>query len=207
LQVFNQIETMSLQNEPRLASPGAGLLLPELLIVRMLFALRRWSGSRESFTERFHQERAAIRRLLDRCDEQLLFQRVLIKRPPGLEDSSRDWSVMMTLDHLRIVNVACARIFGSLGNGVVPVGKVSIAEVKPDPEVGVSVIAEYETSCSALLDAAAKLSNLRTKVRYSHPWFGPMDAYAWYALAGVHLGIHRVQIERILEDLKFPNAS
>lgn len=197
---------MSLQTEPQLAAPGAGLPLPELFIGRMLFTLRYRTGSRESFTERFLQERAAIRRLLDACDEKFLKERILIKRPPGLEDSSRYWSVLMTLDHLRIVHHEFSRIFGALGNGVIPEGKASTAAVKPDPVVTEAVIAEYETSCDLLLKAAAAVPNLRSQVRFAHPWFGPMDAFAWYALAGGHMGIHRVQIERILNGLKTPAA-
>jgi hypothetical protein len=35
--------------ETRLAPPGAGLPLGELLLARTLFALRRWTSSRRSF--------------------------------------------------------------------------------------------------------------------------------------------------------------
>jgi len=34
-----------------------------------------------------------------------------------------------------------------------------------------------------------------------HPWFGPLDAAGWHALAAGHMAIHRVQIERILQGL------
>ena len=36
-------------------------------------------------------------------------------------------------------------------------------------------------------------------------WFGPLDAAGWHALAAGHMGIHRVQIERIVKG--FPTAS
>src|SRR4051794_8680829 len=90
--------------EPRLAPPGAGLPVPELFIARLLFAFRRWNGSREAFNTRFESERRAISELLKECDPEAAARRVLIQRPRGLEDSSRYWSVWMTLDHLRIVN-------------------------------------------------------------------------------------------------------
>jgi uncharacterized damage-inducible protein DinB len=192
---------MPLSSEPKLAPPGAGLPLPELLIGRMLFGLRRWTGNRESFDERFKQERTTIRTLLKNVDDASLAQRVLIRRPPGLEDSSRYWSVLMTLDHLRIVHEAFVGIFTALGNGKVPEGKASTAAVKPDPEVTAAVVMEYEASCDALLAAVTALPNLKTSVRFAHPWFGPLDAYGWHALAGGHMGIHRVQIERILAGL------
>ena len=82
-----------------------------------------------------------------------------------------------------------------------PPGKASTATVKPSPAVTASVVAEYEESCDALLAAVAAAPNLTTAARFAHPWFGPLDAAGWHALAGGHMGIHRVQIERILKGL------
>jgi hypothetical protein len=176
--------------------------LPELLIARVLFAIRCRSGNTQSFTARFLEEREKIRRLLAGCDEASLARRVRIKRPPGLEDSSRDWSVLMTLDHLRIVHEEFVRVIDALARETIPAGKASTAAVKPDPEVTLDVIPRYETSCDALLACLATVPNFKTRAKFAHPWFGPMDAYAWHALAGGHMSIHRVQIERILKGLK-----
>lgn len=41
----------------------------------------------------------------------------------------------------------------------------------------------------------------KSPLRFLHPWFGPVDAADWHALAGTHLGIHRKQIERIVAGL------
>ena len=30
-----------------------------------------------------------------------------------------------------------------------------------------------------------------------HPWFGPLTAYQWHCLLGIHQGIHRKQLEAI----------
>jgi DinB superfamily len=192
---------MTLPSEPQLAAPGAGLPLPELFIGKIFFGLRRLTGNRESFKARIAEERTNIRALLKNVDDASHAQRVLIQRPPGLEDSSRYWSILMTLDHLRIVHHEMARIFRALGNGTVPAGKASTAAVKPDPAADLTVVTEYEASCDALLAAVAGVSNLKTQVRFAHPWFGPLDAYGWLALAGGHMGIHRLQIERILAGL------
>jgi len=43
--------------EPLLAPPGAGLPKIELMIARRLFALKQWTGTRESFTATFQSER------------------------------------------------------------------------------------------------------------------------------------------------------
>lgn len=191
-----------MQNEPKLAAPGAGLPLPELLVARILFWLRRRLVTRDSFDVLFHQERERIRALLGACDAETGARRVLIRRPRGLEDSSRNWSVWMTLEHLRLVNHGFARTLEALARGVLPPGTVSTAAVKPSPEATAAVVVAYEESCDALLAVATAIPDLRTPARHAHPWFGPLDAAGWHALAGVHMGLHRVQIERILGSLR-----
>ncbi len=187
--------------EPKLAPPGAGLPTPELYIARMLFAWRRARGNRDSFNARFQKERELVRRLKDGCDEESAAQRVLIERPRGLEDSSRYWSVWMTLDHLRIVNSNIARIMGALKGGVVPQGHASTANVKPSTDVTGAVVAEYEKACDDVI-AASLVGELKTKARFAHHWFGPLNAAGWHALAAGHMAIHRVQLERIVDGLR-----
>jgi hypothetical protein len=202
---------MNLTTEPKLAPPGAGLPLLELLIARLVFALRRWTATRERSTGHFQRERDAIRAQRERdairalvrsCDAKTGARRVLIERPRGLEDSSRYWSVWMTLDHLRIVNQGVARVIGALARGIVPPGKASTAAVKPSPVATIAVLADYEQSCEELLATVSAAPTLNTSASYPHPWFGGLNAAGWHTLSGGHLRIHRVQIERILEGLR-----
>ena len=185
-------------NEPKLAAPGAGLPALEHFMARLFFGFKRFTGNRDSFNAKFLEERANIHTLLTNLSPEIASKRVLIRRCRGLEDSSRFWSVWMTLDHLRIVHNAFIGILSSLGRGEVPAGEASTAAVKPNPAVTGDVVAAYEESCDALLATIAGIPNLKTAVRFAHPWFGPMDAFGWHALAGGHMSIHRVQIERIL---------
>jgi hypothetical protein len=190
---------MTANETPRLAPPGAGLPFPENLIARLMFGLKRATGSPQSFTDHFIAERAHIGGLIAGKDDTVLSKRVLIARPRGLEDSSRYWSIWMTLDHLRIVHHAFIGVIESLAAGRVPEGEASTAAVKPDEQVSGAVVAEYEASCDALLATAGRIRDFKTQAKYPHPWFGPMDAHGWLALGGGHMGIHRVQIERILQ--------
>lgn len=173
----------------------------ELFIGRMMFTLNRWTTTRQRSNARFQKERDAIHALLRSCDAESGGRRVLIERSRGMEDSSRHWSVWMTLDHLRIVNREMARVIHDLTQGRLPEGKASTASVKPSPEATAAVAAEYEEACDALLATVAAASDLKTAMRHAHPWFGPLNAAGWHALAGGHMGIHRVQIERILDGL------
>lgn len=188
-------------DEAKLAPPGAGLPKVELLIARMLFAWGRATGSRAAFDSEFRGERDAVRALYEKCDPQQGSVRVLIPRPVGLEDSSRNWSVWMTLDHLRIVHISFTRVIGALAKEITPDGKADTAAVKPHTDATSDIIAPYERSCDQLLEQIAAVPDLNTKARFPHPWFGPLNAAGWHALSGRHLAIHRVQLERILAGL------
>ena len=192
---------METPTKPTLAAPGAGLPAPELWIARVLFRLKRLFGSREAFTARFEQERAAIRDLLATCPLERRAEQVLIPRLRGLEDSSRFWSVWMTLEHLRITNTIFAMVIQSLASGQVPTKKASTADVKPRADLTADVEAAYEASCDELLTTVAAVSDLKTSANYAHPWFGPLDAAGWHALTATHMGIHRAQIAKIIAAL------
>lgn len=190
---------MNATKEPKLAPPGAGLPLPELIIARLLFRFRRWNGNRQSFNQKFQEERDAIGALVRSCDPEIAAQRVLIPRLRGLEDSSRNWSVWMTLDHLRIVNHGIARTIESLGKGIATPGKASTAAVKPSLDASAEILPKFEKSCDIVLANVAAISDLKTRGRFAHPWFGPLDAAGWHALVAGHMAIHRSQIEHILK--------
>ncbi len=190
------------ETEPRLAPPGAGIPAIERFVGSLVLAVKRWFYTRERVGAEFDQERKAIARLYHGRDERALEKRVLVPRLRGLEDSSRFWSVCMTLDHLRIVNEQIARVIAELTQGRVPQRKASTAAVKPSVDSGSSVIAAYETSCDDLIAVVAASPELRTPVKFDHPWFGPLNAAGWHTIAAIHMGIHRAQMIRILGKTK-----
>ena len=75
---------------------------------------------------------------------------------------------------------------------------MSTADVKPDPAVGPEVIGAFASPCQKLVETFGRIADLRTEARHAHPWFGPLDASGWHALAAFHTRLHRVQIETIL---------
>lgn len=189
---------MSTSIDPQLAPPGAGLPTIELWVARMMFARTCRRGSREAFVAKFMEERAAILELVDSCPAEQRGERVLIKRLRGLEDSSRNWSVWMTLEHLRIIHIGLIRVINALTHGKVPPGKASTAAVKPSVAVTADVEEGYERSCDSVIAAITEAPDLKTPQRFEHPWFGSLDAFGWAAMAGTHMGVHRAQIQSIL---------
>ena len=162
---------------------------------------RRRRGTVASLAADFARERTRIMELTSALDDRSASRRVLIRRLPGLEDSSRYWSVWMTLDHLRIVNLEIARVIDALSRGVRPEGEASTAAVKPSESVDGRVVEAFEQSCDHLAQSVSRSTNLLTRERFAHPWFGPLDALGWHAMSGMHMGIHRGQIERIMRGL------
>jgi hypothetical protein len=203
---FASMEIQTRKSIPKLAPPGAGLPWLELIILRLVFGFLRRRTTREQAAALVAEERDVILKLARRCDPESGSRCVLIDRLRGMEDSSRFWSVFMTLDHLRIVNRAISEVIRLLGRGQIPARQVSIADLKPSPQADQSVIVEFEKSCERLERRASELPDLRTAQRYAHPWFGPLDAAGWHFLAGFHMQLHRRQIERILCDLSLDKS-
>ncbi len=196
----------TLPAEPVLDKPGAGVPKIEQFVGKWVLRLGCRLHGRRGADRKFEAERAGIRGLYEPLPAQTSARRVLISRLRGLEDSSRYWSVWMCLDHLRIVNGQIARVIGSLVSGVSPEGQASTAAVKPSASVDAGVVELYEKSCDQVLRAASKPPTLRTGARYSHPWFGPLDAAEWHAMAGMHMAIHGAQIVAILRRLRSPGG-
>ena len=180
-----------------LQPPGAGLPKLELMIARVLVGWQARRATRQSAAALFTREREAILKLARAGRTEADGQRVLIKRPIGMEDCSRYWSVYMTMDHLRIVNHGTADLIRLLARGETPTRATGTADVKPTPGVGREVVGEFEQACDFFEQSVAEVDDLRATGRWPHPWFGPLNAADWHFFTAFHMGLHRRQIEAI----------
>lgn len=188
--------------QPKLDPPGKGLPFLEHWISRLLVEWKFRTTSRADAEMLFERERSKIVELAGSFDSTRASRPVLIDRLRGLEDSSRFWSIYMTVDHLRIVNEQITAVIRSLLAGTVPDRKASTAAVKPGSGADRSVIERFDAVCRELQRCVADAPDLRTKARYPHPWFGPFDAARWHFLAGVHMRLHRGQMKAIERGLE-----
>jgi hypothetical protein len=195
---------MKPEHLPQLAPPGAGLPKIERFVANRMIRWKAARTTRDQATAVFVQQREAILRLLKDQDQTTLAHPVLIKRLPGLEDSSRYWSLLMVVDHLRIVNRDIAEVIASLGAGRLPEREASIAAVKPNPQVSHTVIAEFEQGCSDFTSIVAAVPDLKTSLKFPHPWFGPMDAATWHFMTAFHMQLHFKQMNLISAGLSKP---
>ncbi|CAN5910099.1 hypothetical protein BH11VER1_BH11VER1_09960 [soil metagenome] len=186
---------------PALAAPGAGLPVIERFFANLMIHWKARRTSREEAAATFTREREVILSLLHEREGPLLSEPVLIKRLPGLEDSSRYWSLLMVVDHLRIVNGNIAEIISCLTAGRLPERAADTAKVKPSTAVNCNVIAEFEKGCDRFTQTVASAVDLKSALKFDHPWFGPMDAASWHFMTGFHMRLHRKQMELIIAAL------
>lgn len=197
-------EHVAQEPEVPLQPPGAGLPTVELFVARLGFRAINLILSREGANRWFRAEADRILALARLLKPEDATRRVLIPRLSGLEDSSRYWSVAMTLEHLVIVDSAVARVIEALVAGVVPQRETSTADVKPSPTTDITAIDRFETTARGYLARVEAIPDLRTKVSYRHPWFGPLSGLGWHRMAALHHRIHRKQVERIIRLLPQP---
>jgi hypothetical protein len=184
---------------PRLEPPGAGIPRLEKLLIGAGIRTAARFLSKDQLTRLFRSEaeRAVARaRALSEAEGR---KQVLVGRFIGIEDSSRYWSVYMTLEHLVIVNSAIAALLPQLYSGRVIGTEVRIEEVKPVPEAGPEQLDDLLALVERYTDLVDKLGNLRAGTTLEHPWFGALSAAQWHALATIHNSTHRRQIERIAQ--------
>ena len=181
-----------------LQSPGSGLPPLEQSLLQIGLKLSSAFKSDHGALQFFHQEAYAIIELVDNVDYDFASQRVLVPRFRGMEDSSRNWSLFMVLDHLCRVNREILRTIDVLHDGIEPRGEFDISWFKPDHDCGADSIDEFRDivlEFQRLIEGKAPLR--RGHPKFPHPWFGILDSHQWLCLAGFHHRIHRKQARKI----------
>jgi hypothetical protein len=132
--------------------------------------------------------------------EAQLGERRLIKRFRGIEDSSRNWSVLMTIHHLLITGESMAGIAEKLAAGDAIETVVRIENVKPKADVkSGDILASYELFLGGYRQRVQGLLSKDLHMhRHVHPWFGAINAHQWLCLNALHHRIHLTQIQRII---------
>ncbi len=122
---------------------------------------------------------------------------VRIKRIPGLEASSLNYSLGMVADHLARVNHAIAGTITTLKRGERSEASADPALYKPDPGVGTAAaLADLDASIDAVR-RAIEAEDRSNGVTHPHPWFGELSAETWMCFPAFHGQIHATQARRI----------
>lgn len=188
--------------DPQLEPPGAGIPLYQQAFLRLY--VRPFVAAKSVWEEDSGAFDDLARRILDAVSSapaEKLEKRVLVPPQRGLEDSSRCWSVAMTLDHLTVVGRGISGLVTALSHNKAIERKVSTADVKPPAGISiVTALGAYEAFAkTAIADLDAKVGDRNSAARHEHPWFGAMTAHEWHWLLAQHQAIHYKQIREILK--------
>jgi hypothetical protein len=183
-----------------LEKPGAGIAwyyqrFNHLLVTPLVANRASWAQSRRRLPA-LHQ---AVRRAVSGLNEAGCRQRVLVPRLLGLEDSSRYWSVAMTVRHLHIVSPFMAQVVVRLSHREDIAERVDFAAVKPEVERNATdAIAAYLDFADGVLDELeVKVGDRDSKTTLPHPWYGPLTARGWFWLLATHTLVHLRQVRAI----------
>lgn len=185
-------------DEAKLAPPGAGLPPLERWFANTVLQALRGALSKDALTGWLRRETETALALAASLPEALVRQPVLVPRLTGLEDSSRNWSAAMVIQHLVIVDSGIGQLAAALSSDTPFERVLRIAEVKPDAAAGEEQQALLRAAVDDYAHLIGTLGDLRTSRRHAHPWFGMLDLRGWHTLAALHTTIHRRQIQRIV---------
>ena len=180
-----------------LAPPGAGIPAPEKAVggalLKVLAALR----STEGLLAAFEDASETLLATAGSVAREQLTTRVLIRRLAFMEDSSRRWSVAMTVSHVTIVNAAVLGLIQNLAAGKSISLEVRTADVKPRASAGSEALEALEAGVKTFTRTLDGQDLKRVPNRHPHPWFGPITPQQWLALAVVHTKLHLRQVSAI----------
>lgn len=181
-----------------LQPPGAGLPPFEKFYLNIGFKIGTAITSDDRAMQMFDGVSEKILQFIEPVDVGVLSEQILVPRLQGIEDSSRNWSVLMVLEHLNLVNRSINSTIRELHGNRAPFGEVAIADYKPDLDVDAGVIDEFLETNRRYRNFVVSHKPLRTSIQHYHPWFGFLDGHQWHCLAAVHQRIHSRQIQKIL---------
>jgi hypothetical protein len=147
----------------------------------------------------FRDETARVLTLARRVPDDVGRRRTRIRRRIGMEASSRDWSVFMTIEHLVIVNRGITAVIHALCADSNPGVEIGVEDIQPHPDAGPEHIEALSQAADRYVEIVDHFGGLRCHERYRHPWFGPLSACEWNVLAAWHNHVHRRQLQRLLK--------
>lgn len=142
-----------------------------------------------------------IEALIKNFDEETLQKRVVIKRAFAIEDHSRDYSINMTLEHLRIAGSAVMAVIDTLSNEKEFPKDITIEAVKPKDN-GKDEAKKFFDFMKTYEEYIKNHKKNYSQKAKKHPWFVNFNNFDWSCFMFMHTFIHRRQVQAIIKELK-----
>jgi len=188
----------------QLQKPGQGLPFIESLVLRHWVMPRLTKKmSWNECTEFFVKHSKVIIQIAQKLSKENLETKILINRIPGMEDSSRFWSITMVMEHLLITTPMMKEVVIGLSQGKTLKDKVDIAAVKPLGQKSTDeILSQFiHLSSNVMTEIDDKVLDRASKSTLFHPWFGLMTAHQWHWLMAIHTSLHARQAKAISKEL------
>lgn len=122
--------------------------------------------------------------------------------------SEDQWCIEEVLRHLTHANTRVAGLIEALVSGNVPGGEPAMGVVPEDDrsfeQVRADLLSSFDTLRGDFSSVTSPEANL--DVKYSHPFFGALNAREWFVFNFVHASVHIQQVERIKSTPGFAQA-
>jgi len=181
---------------------GVGLPAFEGWVLRHLgFPVVAKALGHEAARRLFMREGQRILYLAQDLREFELTERVLVRRPIGVEEGACYWSMEMLMEHLILVGVHVRDAVRQLASGVRPLQKFRLEEFYPEGKGRLRIRDEYGRFVERFAKVYETHRDLPVRPTHRHPCFGELNASQWLKFAAVHYKLHRFHAERIMEGL------
>lgn len=180
---------------------GAGLPKSERLFIKwILVPLVRLVLTWNLSLFFINREVKIIKKLLRNVKKEDLQKQVVIKRAFAIEDHSRDYSVNMCLEHLRITGSAIMLVINTLSKEEEFKKDITIEAVKPkdNSEKEHELFFDFMEKYNEFIKKHPKNYSKMTK---RHPWFVNFNNSDWACFMFMHTFVHRRQIQAIIKEL------
>ena len=134
--------------------------------------------------------------------------RVRVRRFPGIENNSRDWSGAMVLEHLTIVGRHATELIRELCRGRTSSWVLRTQDVKPNGGITrARSVAEFEAMVGEYVRRVRHAEDgIHSPTRHPHPWFGALRCKQWVAFMTLHHMVHVPHMEAIRAGVDSPRG-
>lgn len=159
--------------------------------------------NKESATAKIRREVEKLLALVQGLTAEEKKARKDVGRMPGVDEDMQDWSALMILEHMTLVNRASTELMDVLVAEKMPIVETDVKNAfTPHADAGEEWIAALRESADAYLEKVEGLQYLKTRSKFAHPVFGKINAFQAHCFSGVHHAMHRKQLERLIELVK-----